>query len=117
MKELLTKLKTKIINFLKWIMNEVKDWHNLIILIIVAAAVFTVSVLGVILALFIADQKIHIAYSVTLVFLFWAGPFTPFWPLCIAITLFIRRFIEKIWLPKHNQKKMNEENNEKKEGQ
>lgn len=27
---------------------------------------------------------------------FWAGPFTPFFPMCIAITLGIKRFFEKL---------------------
>ena len=26
---------------------------------------------------------------------FWAGPFTPFFPLCIAITLFLKRVMRK----------------------
>lgn len=27
---------------------------------------------------------------------FWAGPFTPYFPLCIAITLSLKKLIEKI---------------------
>ena len=29
------------------------------------------------------------------VLLFWAGPMTPFFPLCVAITLAIKRFFQK----------------------
>ena len=40
---------------------------------------------------------------------FWAGPFTPFFPLCIAITFAIKKLLEKagIWRvkPKNTQEK------------
>ncbi len=93
------KIKHKLINFFKWIWIQVKDWHNLIILLIVAAImsseIWIMYILG-----FIYNSAILINIG-SVCFAFWLGPFTPFWPLCIAITLFIRRFIDKIWRPRH----------------
>lgn len=110
MKELLKKIKLKIINFCKWIWSEVKDWHNLVILAVVAVLVFGLGVLGVQLVAYFTGKDWHFMASVTIVTAFWVGPFTPFWPLCIAITLFIRKLIEKIWLPKHNNNNNNNKN-------
>ncbi len=94
------KIKQKIVNFFKWIWTQIKDWHNLIILIIVAPAFFCLCVLLVALGLFFIDGRIHIIYAASLVVAFWVGPFTPFWPLCIAITLGVRKFIDSIWKPR-----------------
>ncbi len=96
-------IKRKIINFFKWIWKQVKDWHNLIILAIVAPAFFALCVFLVALALFFTDGKIHLIIAGSTVIAFWVGPFTPFWPICIAITLGIRKFIDSIWKPKHKK--------------
>ena len=42
---------------------------------------------------------------------FWAGPFTPYFPLCIAITLSLKKLIEKI---KGRGDKTSDDNNESK---
>lgn len=96
MKDIFNKLKLKAINFCKWIWHQVKDWHNLVILLVVAAAVFVLCVAVVTAVMFFADTKIHILAATAAVIAFWMGPFTPFWPLCIAITLAIRKIIDKI---------------------
>lgn len=97
------KIKQKVINFIKWIWQQIKDWHNLVILLIVSAAFFCLCVFLVAVALFIIDKQIHIIYASSLVIAFWMGPFTPFWPICIAATLGIRKFIDSFWKPKHNK--------------
>lgn len=102
------KVKRKIINFLKWIWIQVKDWRNLAILCVVAPVFFCLCVFLVALGLFFTDGKIHLIIATSTVLAFWMGPFTPFWPLCIAITLGIRKFIEIIWRPK-NLKVKNED--------
>lgn len=88
------KIKTKFINFCKWIWNECKDWHTLVLLIIVVVLMYT-PVWG--------GYLLHILFGVkwgsvvaTAYLAFWAGPFTPYFPLCIAITFGIKRLIEKI---------------------
>lgn len=103
------KIFQKIVDFCKWIWSQVKDWHNLIILLIVAPLFFCLCVFLVALVLFFTDGKIHIIVAASSVTAFWAGPFTPFWPLCIAITLAIRRFIDSIWKPKHKKSKEDRE--------
>ncbi len=97
-------IKRKIINFFKWIWVQVKDWHNLVILGIVAPVFLCLCIFLVALVLFFTDGKIHLIIATSTVFAFWMGPFTPFWPLCIAITLGIRKFIESIWRPRHPKK-------------
>ncbi len=94
------KIKSKVLNFFKWIWNQVKDWHNLVILLIVAAVLFLICLFIVALGLFLIDKKIHLITAGGIVLAFWMGPFTPFWPLCIAITLGIRKFIEIIFYNK-----------------
>ncbi len=98
------KILTKIKNFFKWIWEQVKDWHNFVILLIVASSLFLLCVFLVGLGLFFTDRKIHFITAFSLVLAFWAGPFTPFWPLCIAITLFIRKIIDSIIKPKKAKK-------------
>ena len=87
------KLKKKIINFLKWLWIQIKDTRNLIILVIVAlvmsSPIWVCTAIGL-----ICDLPVLIGIATTY-FAFWLGPATPFWPLCIAITLFVRRIIDK----------------------
>lgn len=104
MKPLLLKIKSKVIAFCKWIWSEVKDWHNLVLLLIVAAAFLVLCIIAVTLALIFIDGKIHIIYAVGVVIAFWVGPFTPFWPICIAVTLFISRFLKKFFAKKKYNK-------------
>ena len=103
------KIWNKIVTFFKWIWIQVKDWHNLVILAIVAPLLFCLCVLLITVALFFTDGKIHLIIATSTVLAFWAGPFTPFWPLCIAITLGIRKFIDCIWKPKHKNKREKED--------
>ena len=98
------KIKQKIINFCKWIWTQVKDWHNLVILLIVAPTLFCLCILLVGIGLFFTDGKIHLITAAGIVTAFWMGPFTPFWPLCIAITFGIRKFIDSIWKPRKLKK-------------
>lgn len=88
------KLKNKFINFCKWIWSECKDWHTLVLLIIVVVLMYT-PVWGGYLLHFIFDVKWGSAVA-TAYLAFWAGPFTPYFPLCITITFAIKRLIEKI---------------------
>ena len=87
------KLKKKIINFFKWIWTQIKDWHNLIILLFVVI-VFTspIWLCGILGLIYDSATLLGIAGGYLA---FWLGPATPFWPLCIAVTLLIRKGIEK----------------------
>ncbi len=95
--QLIVKLWQTTVKFFIWLYYQVKDWKNLVILGIVAAIVFSAGVAGVAAVLFLGDGKIHIISATLAVLAFWMGPFTPFWPLCIAITFLIRRCFDKNW--------------------
>ena len=88
------KLKRKIINFFKWIWTQLKDWHNLVILLFVllvlTSPIWVCGILG-----FIYDSATLLGIAGGY-FAFWLGPITPFWPLSITLTLLIRKGIEKI---------------------
>ena len=87
-------MKQKLLNFFKWILRECRD-KNTILLFIVVVAVMYFPVWGGFLmhALFgwAWCSAVASAYLV-----FWAGPFTPFFPLCMAITLGIKKLLEKL---------------------
>lgn len=105
----MNKIWNKILNFFKWILFQLKDWHNLVILAVVTPLLFCLSILLIAFGLFFADGKIHLILATSTALAFWAGPFTPFWPLCIGITLGIRKFIDSIWKPKHIKQKEDRE--------
>ena len=85
-------LKEKIKRFIKWVLNECKDWRTLVILLIVMAIVYFPT-WGGFLVYWIFKWKWCFAVA-TGYFAFWMGPFTPFFPLCIAISLKKKKKIE-----------------------
>ena len=87
----LHKLKVKAIRFGKYVWTECKDWRTLVLFVIVMVLAYTPVWLGYSLY-FLFRWKWCIAMA-TGYMLFWAGPFTPFIPLCIAITLTIKRVL------------------------
>ena len=92
------KIITKIINFFKWLWLQLKDWHNLVILLVVFIFMTTpIWICGIWGLINGSAVLLGIAGGY---FAFWLGPATPFWPLCIAITLLIRRLIDKFRKPK-----------------
>ncbi len=108
MKKLFEKLKNKFINFCKWVWSECKDWRTLVLFGIVVVLMYTPVWLGYILY-FVFKSKwamgIASAYLV-----FWAGPFTPYFPLCIAITFGIKKIIEKFKGKKNTDIQNSDEN-------
>lgn len=108
LKKLFEKLKNKFINFCKWVWSECKDWRTLLLFGIVVVLMYTPVWLGYILY-FVFKSKwamgIASAYLV-----FWAGPFTPYFPLCVAITFGIKKIIEKIKGTKNTDIQNNDEN-------
>lgn len=108
LKKLFEKLKIKFINFCKWVWSECKDWRTLLLFGIVVVLMYTPVWLGYILY-FVFKSKwamgIASAYLV-----FWAGPFTPYFPLCVAITFGIKKIIEKIKGTNNTDIQNNDEN-------
>lgn len=85
-------IKDKVKNFLKWIWNECKDWHTIVILLCVIVVMYFPVWGCYLLYALLGWTWCSVVASACLVF--WAGPFTPFFPLCIAITLSIKKGIE-----------------------
>ena len=85
------KIKGKIKNFIEWIKNECKDWKTFVIFIIVVLIVYSPTWLGYLLYLIFKWNWCIAMATASLVF--WAGPFTPFFPLCIVITFLIKRLM------------------------
>ncbi len=99
MKRLITKLKERLRNFFRWVFEECRDVHTLILFAVVVVLMYF-PVWGGYLLYFLFDltwcSVVASAYM-----LFWAGPFTPFFPLCIAITLSLK----KVWEVRKQKKK------------
>ena len=86
-------LKDKIKNRLKWILNECKDKQTLVIFITVVVIMYMPTWGGYLLhALFGFKWASAVASGYLII---WAGPFTPFFPCCIAITFAIKKLIKK----------------------
>lgn len=96
----LVNLKRRIVNFLKWIWHECRDWKTLALLIVVIIVMYCPVWGGYLLHLIFGWAWCSVVASAYM--LFWAGPFTPFFPLCIAITLSIRKAIEVYRSKKRN---------------
>ena len=79
--------------FLKYVWQECKDRKTIVLLLIVAFVMYTPAWGGYLVHALFGWKWGSVVASAYL--LFWAGPFTPFWPLCIAITLFIKKLIKK----------------------
>ena len=90
---MISKLKDKIVRFCRWVWQECKDVKTFLLLMLVIAVVYSPVWVGYLLhALFDWNWALVMASACLL---FWAGPFTPFFPLCIAITLSIKRLTER----------------------
>jgi hypothetical protein len=91
-KRLFGKFKDKLITFLKWVVAECKDWHTIVLLMIVAAVLFTPVWGGFLLwMLFHIEWGFFVATASIAILI---GP-VPFWVISIAITLGIKRLFEK----------------------
>lgn len=86
-------MKDKFIRFFRWIWRECKDVKTFILLMIVSTVVYSPVWGGYLLNALFGWEWASVMASACLVF--WAGPFTPFFPICIGITLAIKRRIER----------------------
>ena len=82
----------KTLKVLSWLKEEWKDWRILSIFLIVLVVMYAPVWLGY-LFYFIFGFKWCMIMA-TAVLTFWAGPFTPFFPIVIAITLFIKKIMK-----------------------
>ena len=84
-------LKERIIRFLRWIWEQCKDWHTVVLLIFVIIVMYFPVWGGYMLYGMFGWGWCAAAASAYM--LFWAGPFTPFFPLCIFITLSLKKLL------------------------
>lgn len=84
--------KTK--SLFKWLWTQLKDWHNLVIFAIVFLIV-SCEVWVPYIIYFVSGNEWWLAVG-SACWAFWLLPLTPFLPLCIAITLAVRRILDKI---------------------
>ena len=87
------KINEKIKKFFKWIKDDFKDYRTFLIFIFVMFIVHT-PIWGGLLCYKLFNAKWGLAMATTMS-LFWLGPFTPFFPLCIGITFGIKRLMGK----------------------
>ena len=90
---MIDKLKDKVIRFCRWIWQECKDIKTLLLFLLVIAVVYSPVWGGYLLYGIFGWKWASVVASACLVF--WAGPFTPFFPICIGITLSVKRWAEK----------------------
>lgn len=94
MKAFFRRVGQKIKSFFKWLWEQLKDWRTLVIFIIVLLVMYFPAYGFYILS--IIFKNAWLAGAATICVAFWAGPFTPFFPLCIAITLGIKTIFLKM---------------------
>ena len=87
---MITKLKNRFIRFCRWIWQECKDIKTFLLLLLVIAVVYSPVWGGYLLHAIFGWKWASVMASACLVF--WAGPFTPFFPICVGITLSIKRW-------------------------
>lgn len=98
----------KIRNFFAKLFNSLKDKTNIIIFIIVFL-VLSSEVWVMYLLYFITNNPWFLGIG-SACWAFWLAPFTPFLPLCIAITFGVRKIYNK--LTKRSVKKVSKPNND-----
>ena len=98
----------KIRNFFAKLFNSLKDKTNIIIFIIVFL-VLSSEVWVMYLLYFITKNAWFLGIG-SACWAFWLAPFTPFLPLCIAITFGVRKLYNK--LTKRSVKKVSKPNND-----
>ncbi len=85
-------IKNKIIKFVKWVVAECKNWHTILLLLVVAAVLFTPAWGGFIVGLLFDWQWGYVLATATVAVLI--GP-VPFWVISIAITLGIKKLFQR----------------------
>ncbi len=80
-------------NFIKNILVQLKDIKTIIIFIVVLLVMYFPAYGFYFLSIIL--KKSSLAIIATSYIAFWAGPFTPFFPICIAITFAIKKLFFK----------------------
>ncbi|MBR3686816.1 MAG: hypothetical protein IKL66_04975 [Clostridia bacterium] len=93
MKRFFNWAKNKIVNFIKWLWRECKDWRTFVLLVIVCIVVGAPVWISGLLGILFNWTWAWAVFAALLAF--WWMPGVPYFALCVAITLAIKRFFEK----------------------
>ena len=86
-------MKEKAVRFLKRIKAECGNRETVILFALIVAVMYCPVWGGYLLY---AIFRWELCFAVASAYLvFWAGPFTPFFPCCIAITLFLKKIMKR----------------------
>ena len=91
---MLRKLWAKVKNFVKWLLKTLGDKMNIIIFVIVLLVVSCEVWIPYLIAIITGNEWWWAVGSAC--WAFWLAPFTPFIPLCIALTAAVRKIYDKI---------------------
>ena len=101
LKERAKKLYGIIKRFVINILHQLEDKRNLAIFFYMLAVLSAPIWLFYTLAVMFDIKALYAVASVY--WAFWAGPMTPFFPLCVAITLAIRKILDKLLWKKNDR--------------
>ena len=93
MKRFFNWAKNKIVNFIKWLWQECKDWRTFVLLVIVWGVVGAPVWISGLLGILFNWAWSWAVFAALLAF--WWLPGVPYFALCVAVTLAIKRFFEK----------------------
>ena len=105
MKKLFLKIKNKILDFIKWLWAECKDWRTILLMGVVCLVVGAPVWLLYLFSILFHWQWAFV--TATVIWAFWMLPGAPYFAVCLSITLAIRRFSrrrKKLRAMKHAQK-------------
>lgn len=88
------KFSKKIKAVLQSVVNQLKDWKNWLIFLIVCAVVGCEVWVPALIGLLSGNAWWYGIAAVC--WAFWLAPFTPFFPLCLAVTFAVRKIIDKL---------------------
>ena len=111
MKKLFNWAITKIKEFLRWIWQECKDWRTIVLLSVVILIVYS-PVWGGYLLFWIFRWKWALILA-TACLAFWAGPFSPFFVLCVSITLGLKKLFRRLRKKDKGEDELTEDGNER----
>ena len=87
---MIAKIKDNLIRFCRWLWRECRDVKTLLLLLLVITVAYSPAWGGYFLYELFGWKWASVVASACLAF--WAGPFTPFFPICIGITLAIKQY-------------------------
>ncbi|MCD8371892.1 MAG: hypothetical protein LUD27_01155 [Clostridia bacterium] len=94
-KGIVRRLYDRAMRFIQWIFDQLKDRLSIAIFIFVLIVMYSPCWLCMLLYSIFGFPTL-LAVS-TAYMAFWAGPFTPFFPMCFAITFALRKLLGKLF--------------------